>query len=199
MIKKYREEIIDLAKKNQSITVQDVLQIVDADRSSVYRFLKELVEGDILITKKRGIYTYRQSTEEYFETPFFKRAEKSYNKEFLEKYIPNKSSFFSEKQIQQLHKSVNKISLDTNFFRENKRLLEIMLVDLSFASSSLEGNTYSYLDTEILVQYNEIAKEKQRDETQMILNHKKTLEYLIYYKDKLSYKEQVFREVQSIL
>jgi hypothetical protein len=74
-----------------------------------------------------------------------------------------------------------------------------LLIDLSFASSYLEGNTYSYLDTEVLLKYNEVNKEKTSEETQMILNHKKAIEYMIYYKKELDFDKQTFFEIHSLL
>jgi hypothetical protein len=35
------------------------------------------------------------------------------------------------------------------------------------------------------VNFNEIAENKAKDETQMIINHKEAIEYMIYYKKDL--------------
>ncbi len=70
---------------------------------------------------------------------------------------------------------------------------------MSFASSSLEGNTYSYLDTEVLVKYNEIAEGKSKDDTQMIINHKKCIEYMLHYKKEIAYSPQSFKEIHTLL
>lgn len=47
------------------------------------------------------------------------------------------------------------------------------------ASSKLEGNTYSRLDTERLIEFGQAAEGKDALETQMILNHKSAIEYLV--------------------
>jgi hypothetical protein len=94
---------------------------------------------------------------------------------------------------------VENLSIDTDFYLNNKRLLETILIDLSFASSYLEGNTYDYLDTEVLIKYNEIAKDKSMDETQMIINHKKCIEYLVYYKKELPFNQTTFFEMHTLL
>jgi Fic family protein len=73
------------------------------------------------------------------------------------------------------------------------------LIDLSFASSYLEWNTYDYLDTEILIKYNEIAKQKSSDDTQIILNHKKCIEYMLFYKKELPFTKQTFSEIHTLL
>jgi Fic family protein len=44
----------------------------------------------------------------------------------------------------------------------------------------LEGNTYSRLDTERLIEFGQAAEGKDAMETQMILNHKSAIEYLVH-------------------
>jgi hypothetical protein len=60
-----------------------------------------------------------------------------------------------------------------------KDILSRLLIDLSWASSRLEGNTYSQLDTERLIELGQAAQGKDALETQMILNHKAAIEYLV--------------------
>jgi hypothetical protein len=50
---------------------------------------------------------------------------------------------------------------------------------LSWASSRLEGNTYSRLDTQKLIEFGQAAEGKDAKETQMILNHKVAIEMLV--------------------
>ena len=59
-------------------------------------------------------------------------------------------------------------------------ILNRLLIDLSWASSRLEGNTYSRLDTERLIEHGQAAAGKDALETQMILNHKAAIEYLVH-------------------
>ena len=54
-----------------------------------------------------------------------------------------------------------------------------MLIDFSWASSKLEGNTYTRLGTQRLIEHGEVATGKDARETQMILNHKRAIEYLV--------------------
>jgi hypothetical protein len=57
--------------------------------------------------------------------------------------------------------------------------LSRLLIDLSWASSKLEGNTYSRLDTQNLIELGQVAEDKDRREAQMILNHKAAIELLV--------------------
>ena len=58
-------------------------------------------------------------------------------------------------------------------------MLNRLLIDLSWASSQLEGNTYNRLDTQRLIEFGQAAEGKNALETQMILNHKQAIEYLV--------------------
>ena len=64
-----------------------------------------------------------------------------------------------------------------------RSILKRLLIDLSWASSKLEGNTYSLLETERLLELNEAAQGKADSETQMILNHRNAIEFLVQSND----------------
>ena len=60
-----------------------------------------------------------------------------------------------------------------------KRELEHWTVELSWKSSALEGNTYTLLDTKLLLVSGMKAKDKTSFETQMILNHQQAIAFII--------------------
>ena len=53
-----------------------------------------------------------------------------------------------------------------------KKELERLIIELSWKSSRIEGNTYTLLDTERLIVENKEASGHSKDEARMILNHK---------------------------
>ena len=55
-----------------------------------------------------------------------------------------------------------------------RAILNRLLIDLSWASSHLEGNTYTRLDTRALIEHGKAAVE-----TRMILNHKAAIDLLV--------------------
>lgn len=59
-----------------------------------------------------------------------------------------------------------------------KREFERLMIELSWKSSQIEGNTYTLLETESLIKENKEAKGHKKEEAVMILNHKKALEYI---------------------
>ena len=78
-----------------------------------------------------------------------------------------------------------------------KRKLEHLTVELSWKSSALEGNTYSLLDTELLLLQGVRAKNKTNFETRMILNHKVAIDFIIDHPE-LFIGEIAFSTVEEI-
>lgn len=184
---------------NKRWSVSDISHLV-TNRNQWRRDIKALIEQwSITLTDQKWVYEYRESSITYLAQPFFERKKIWYSYELLETYIPNKTYFLNEQQRTKLLHSTHPIDLNTNYYKDNKKKLENILIDISFSSSSLEWNTYSYLDTEVLIKYAEVAEEKAKEETRMILNHKKCIEYLIYNKNTLPYAIKTLSEVHTLL
>ena len=80
-----------------------------------------------------------------------------------------------------------------------KRLLDRLLLDLSWNSSRLEGNTYSLLDTKRLIELGEKAEGKQRHEAQMILNHKAAIEFLVSSAEEVNFNRHTILNLHALL
>ena len=74
-----------------------------------------------------------------------------------------------------------------------------MLIDLSWNSSRLEGNTYSLLDTKRLIELGEPAAGRDTLETQMILNHKHAIEFLVEGVDDIAFDRRTILNLHGIL
>jgi len=70
---------------------------------------------------------------------------------------------------------------------------------LSWASSHLEGNTYSRLDTRELIEHGKVAQGKGTIETQMILNHKTAIELLVENIDSAGFNRYTLMNLHSAL
>ncbi|MCG2692017.1 Fic family protein [Microgenomates group bacterium] len=66
--------------------------------------------------------------------------------------------------------------LDPTIF---KREIERFTVEFSWKSSRIEGNTYSLLETDILIRQMKEAEGHPREEAIMILNHKAAIDYIL--------------------
>jgi len=198
-----KETIIEFVSQKDIVSYHDFkLKFAHINESTLVRHLNEYTKTWVLQKKKvwrNTFYFTKNHVEQYFDTPTWERHKVWYNPDFLRNYIPNQTYFFSATNLKKLETAIKDLPIDTDFYKTNKRFLEKSLIDLSFASSYLEGNTYSYLDTEVLLKYNEINKDKSKEETQMVLNHKKAIEYMIYYKKELLFNKQSFFEIHELL
>lgn len=74
--------------------------------------------------------------------------------------------------------------------------LERITIELSWKSSKIEGNTYTLLDTEALIKEHTEAAGHRKEEAVMILNHKKTLDYILTNKEK--FKALSLRTIEDV-
>lgn len=116
----------------------------------------------------------------YVRQPRHLRKPVVYRTEFLEQYHPNHSTYLPAKLREQLHALGRSPAEQTPAGTFARDILNRLLIDLSWASSQLEGNTYSRLDTERLIEFGQVAEGKDAFETQMILNHKQAIEFLVH-------------------
>lgn len=115
----------------------------------------------------------------YVRQPRQLRSPVGYKLGFLEQYHPNQTAYLPQNLRNQLHALGRSPANQTPAGTFARDILNRLLIDLSWASSQLEGNTYSRLDTERLIEYGQAAEGKDALETQMILNHKDAIEYLV--------------------
>lgn len=117
----------------------------------------------------------------YVSQPRHLRSPVGYRLAFLEPYHPNHTPYLPQSLCEQLHALGRSPADQTPAGTFARDILNRLLIDLSWASSHLEGNTYSRLDTERLIEHGQAAEGKNALETQMILNHKQAIEYLVLH------------------
>lgn len=191
--------ILNLLEKKETIKVWDVLKDINIDRTTIYRDFKNLIQDWKIIEVSKWLYKKSLNIIDYLNKPFFERDKKSYNFDFLWNYIPNETSFLWNRYNDLKEKYLDKNILSSYDYKQNLRAIENLLIDLSFSSSKLEWNTYSYLDTEILIKYNNSAEWKTIEETQMILNHKNAIKYIIDNKKEIKLSKKDFENIHRLL
>lgn len=135
----------------------------------------ETPEGVVTI----GLSSAARDALAYINRPPAARRPRGYERRLLDEYIPNKTAYIPDKTKVHLHKIGRPIVAERAAGTFARDILSRFLIDLSWASSRLEGNTYSRLDTERLIQFGQEAEGKDAKETQMILNHKAAIELLV--------------------
>lgn len=191
--------ILDRLSGGSVVSASEIVLFTGVDRVTAYRDFQELIRLGKAEKVGGGKYRKKTSVREFFAVPFYSRPPVVYDPLFLSSYVPGTTSFFSKEQSSLLENAASEAPITTEYYHTNRRNIENALIDLSFSSSFLEGNTYDYLDTEVLIRYNRIAESKTRDETQMVLNHKRAIEYVMEYRDELPYDRTTFFEIHTLL
>jgi hypothetical protein len=131
--------------------------------------------------------------------PLAARKPAGYNRQFLDLYRPNASYYLSQAERAHLGK-IGKVNItEAAAGTYAKQLLGRLLIDLSWNSSRLEGNTYSLLDTKRLIEFGREAQGRDRLEAQMILNHKAAIEFLVGAVDEIGFNRYTILNLHAIL
>ncbi len=131
--------------------------------------------------------------------PLTGRKPIGYQRLFLEEYEPGVTFYLPESMRSQLHEIGGLQAGKRPAGTYAREILNRLLIDLSWSSSRLEGNTYSRLDTEKLIAFGQAAEGKDLQETQMILNHKAAIEMLVEEADQIGFNMFTFLNLHAIL
>ncbi|NGX52946.1 MAG: hypothetical protein KR126chlam5_01253 [Candidatus Anoxychlamydiales bacterium] len=151
-------------------------------------------KGSILILSKEAHKIQLKVTK-----PLQKRASLSYHQKFLENYKPNTTFYLSESLRKKLFEMGK--SPDGNYPAGTyaKQIFHRLLIDLSWNSSRLEGNTYSLLETERLLELGIVSEGKDAKDAQMILNHKAAIEFLIESANEIAINRYIISNLHALL
>lgn len=111
--------------------------------------------------------------------PIFERQPVAYADNWFDNYQPNSSYYLEETVRKQLLASGERSTDHNPAGTYAHQIFNRLIIDLSYNSSRLEGNTYSLLDTERLLLHGDTAEGKLDEEKAMILNHKEAIRYLV--------------------
>lgn len=199
LLNKRQDRILDILNTSgRAVAVSDIFVAMGEDlgkvaRITIIRDLKQLLDLQLVARTGSGrgvVYTLSPAynlikpidVDAYFKIDSDKRE---INKRFnFDIFSVIKNGIFSASELNVLQKN-------NTLYRANvkkmtpqmlKREFERLTIDLSWKSSKIEGNTYTLLETEYLLKEHQEPKGHTKEETTMILNHKKTLDYAREYK-----------------
>ncbi|MCR4623307.1 MAG: Fic family protein [Alphaproteobacteria bacterium] len=212
MYNKRQELILDFVKDNPNANRDQIALFlekmsIEASKVTIIRDLNTLIH-DGLIEKSGNAKstTYSSSlkmdllahidVDQYFDTEedFRKLRTKGFNFEIF----PALKGLFSHKEKLELDElnstfQKKKLSLTPKLLQKE---FERLTVELAWKSSKIEGNTYTLLDTERLLKDHISAKGKSSDETNMVINHKKALDYVL--NDPSYFKQLTISKIEDI-
>lgn len=131
--------------------------------------------------------------------PIEQRTPVGYVRKFLNGYVPNRTAYLPKSLRDKLHQMGRAPVADHRAGTYARQILNRLMIDLSWASSRLEGNTYNRLDTQNLIEFGREAEGKDRLEAQMILNHKAAIEMLVDQADEIGFNPYTIRNLHALL
>ncbi len=137
--------------------------------------------------------------QEYVRRPPEARMPVGYDRAFLDSYRPNDTFYLSRADRALLEEAGRPKIAEQPAGTYAKQILNRLLIDLSWNSSRLEGNTYSLLDTKRLIDLGKEAEGKQRIEAQMILNHKDAIEFLVGAAEEIGFNRYTILNLHALL
>ena len=161
----------------------------DLSLVSVKRILSDMASLGLLVVSGSGrSTTYNTSNlarvffnidaKKYIDIEPDKRYGSSkYNFEYFSQFPPD---IFDQTELEMLDKATRGYKQKTRNLSDilaKKELLRL-IIELSWKSSKIEGNTYTLLDTEKLIVDKQEAKGHDKKEAIMILNHKDAFDFI---------------------
>lgn len=145
---------------------------------------------------------YSQKSRElarYMSRPTSSRKRSSYDSALIESYEPNSSSYLSAEEQGTLEEVGTDVGDEQPAGTYARRIMDRLLIDLSWNSSRLEGNTYSLLDTRRLITFDEEAEGSTATDAQMIRNHKDAIEFLVENAEDLGFTRHTILNLHALL
>jgi Fic family protein len=190
-------EILSLIQLNKSVSKQEIAKSISfsASTATLKRLLKSLVEEKWIEIKGKGKATHYVATPKLelcfpidLESYFLKEQDDRIVKSHFDFKVFNKLKqieIFTKGEnlaLTEIQQQFNRQTADLSP-AEYQKEMERLAIDLSWKSSQIEGNTYSLLETEILLREKRTAAGKTKDEATMLLNHKEAIDFLVTNSD----------------
>lgn len=108
--------------------------------------------------------------------PLGSRTPVPYERDFVDDYVPNESSLLPRALADTLY-AAGRAQGQQPAGTVARKVLEQLLIDLSWHSSRLEGNRVSLLDTKALFEHG--SGDTNNPDITMLLNHKEAIEFMV--------------------
>lgn len=200
--------ILKMGKLQSSAIHQEILNSGETiSLVSIKRALSDMAKSGLLSTSRSGSYiVYEVSTigrvfanidsKEYIEV----EPDKRYG---LDKYNFNlftnlPDEIFDKDELDMLDNATHEYHVRTKNLSSviASKELQRLIIELSWKSSKIEGNTYSLLDTERLIVKHMEAAGHKKDEASMILNHKEA--FLFIRSNEKEYKSLNIKNLEKL-
>lgn len=194
MLDEKQKKIVEIIKENPSLSSKEIYDrsTLDVGYATVKRILTQLISDNIILQQGKGKGSkyviapsyelfYPINLQVYFQKEIDERQIKDRFNLSLIKEVLGNVNLFTASELLHLKNLQNEFKSNISQLNEEAyaKELERLAIDLSWKSSQIEGNTYSLLETEILLKEKETAKGKTKDDAVMLLNHKAAIDFIV--------------------
>ncbi|MGH9693345.1 MAG: Fic family protein [Bryobacteraceae bacterium] len=179
-----------LVRRGKARATRYFLTPVDAHITEVVR-----VTDRVTATVSPGWSAKARAVLEKLNQPLGVRQPVTYQRRFVGDYAPNES-FLLPRELAETLAQEGTMAGQQPAGTYARKVLEQLLIDLSWSSSRLEGNTYSLLATEELFKSGAPPTDL---EGVMLLNHKRAIEFLVDAVPSYGLTDSVIRNLHALL
>ena len=171
--------------------IQSGLQLSISDATLKRLIASAVQHGDMVVSGKARATRYALSPQAQVTMPisidtYFaddidaRQVQTTFNFGLLD-MLRDQVVLFEPAELQHLEELHNEYREHIAGISENtyRKEMERLGIDLSWKSSQIEGNTYTLLETERLLQESKTANGKTKEEAIMLLNHKDALRFIL--------------------
>lgn len=201
-------EILEVFNRGEWLASSDVHDVLKSRMSlvTVKRALSELYEAGYVVREgggrstryqlsKTGVFLRPYDIDRYLQVPQENRmASTQFHHELFDgEYVP----VLDHKQLATLQAATDQFAQKAAHNQDvHAKELQRFMVEMSWKSARIEGNTYTLLDTEKLLTYGIASPKNTEFETQMLLNQKAAFDFIWQTQDewarpKLAYIEKL--------
>ena len=131
--------------------------------------------------------------------PRGKRPPVTYDSRLLDAYQPGHTWYLPEALRERLTQLGTTAYADQPAGTYARDIMQRLVIDLSWGSSHLEGNKYSRIDTEELINAGREAQGASDIDRQMILNHKAAIEFLVENAQEIDFNRHTVLSLHALL
>jgi fido (protein-threonine AMPylation protein) len=171
-----RSKIFDLVQRSELRTSSPI---------TVYRWLAAAIQQGWAERQGEGpaaVYSpslkvRAENARKHLAEPVGHRRKVGYNDEWVDAYIPNQTYYLSATSRERLHRRspMGRFPIQSMPSRD----LKLFMLDLSFASSKLEGNPYDYASTVRLFEEMIEMEGASKSDKIMLMNHYEALSFMV--------------------
>lgn len=174
-----------------------LVEVYGSKRATKYSMAKKLGGSDLV---SNGCFSSESlKIIQQLQRPQYERQPVTYSDVWFSNYKPNVTHYIPLNLRQRLYTAGKRFRQELPAGTYAHQIFNRLLIDLSYNSSRLEGNTYSLLDTQKLLLEGTSAAGKLDEEKIMILNHKEAIRYLVETAPKLNVSTETIYTLHYLL